>query len=59
VRALPTIVSWMLREEDFRGASYLISRLHDLMLYVTVVGQVAVILWVVGRYMRRASELRG
>jgi hypothetical protein len=59
VRALPTIVSWMLREEDFRGANYLISRLHDLMLYVAVVGQVAAIYWIVGRYMRRASELRG
>ena len=58
VRAIPWIVSWMLREDDFRGASYLISRLHDLFLYVTVVGQVAASYWIVGRYMRRASELR-
>ena len=59
VRTLPRIVDGMVRSEDFRGATFVLSRLHDLFLYVTVVGQVAVIYWVVGRYMRRASELRG
>ena len=49
----------MVRAEDFRGANYVLSRLHDLFLYVTVVGQVAVLYWVVGRYMRRTSRLRG
>jgi len=58
VRALPWIVDWLVRPDDFRGANYLLSRLHDLFLYTTVVGQVAVIYFVVGRYMRRAALLR-
>lgn len=58
VRVLPWIVDRLVRSDDFRGANYLLSRLHDLFLYATVVGQVAVIYFVVGRYMRRASRLR-
>jgi hypothetical protein len=57
VRALPYVVDVIARD-DFRTANYLLLRLHDLLLYITVVGQACVMYWVVGRYMRRAAELR-
>jgi hypothetical protein len=43
---------------DFDTASYLHARLHDVLRYLTIVGQVFLIYAVVGHYMRRAAELR-
>jgi hypothetical protein len=56
--ALPYVVESMSANSDARAFRYLYARLHDLLLYLVIVGQVFAIYWSVGRYMRRAAELR-
>ena len=54
---------WMLLRvvkgiEEPRQAGYVLERGHDVILYVTVVGQVFLVYLLVGHYMRRTSALR-
>lgn len=56
--ALPHVVDAMTDKGDTRGFRHLYARLHDVLLYLVMVGQLFAIYWGVGRYMRRAAELR-
>ena len=55
---LPSVVDRLMTESSFRSTSYVLFRVHDFALYLTVVGQLALIYWIVGRLMGRASERR-
>jgi len=44
--------------DDYRTADYLTLRLYDVIRWLTVVGQLFLIYFIVGRYMRRTSDLR-
>ena len=57
-RLLPTLADRLMADSSFRAANYVLNRLHDFILFFTVVGQLALIYWIVGRLMLRASQRR-
>jgi hypothetical protein len=56
--ALPHVLAHVADPYDARSSRYLYTRVHDLLLYVVIVGQLFAIYWGTGRYMRRAAERR-
>ena len=55
---LPSVIDRLMADSSFRATSYTLFRVHDFALYLTVVGQMALTYWIVGRLMSRASERR-